>query len=106
MKTIGLLLVSAVFLTALSACSDIEEGLADSTPSAPAYRFEPDSRAIFEPLQIESSRHPRVALRAAGRLFVMGVHTEDHVSRLGLSYSSNGGDSFTPPMFLTEPGVS
>jgi hypothetical protein len=72
MRNIGLLLVSAVFLTALSACSDIEEGLADSTPSAPAYRFEPDSRAIFEPLQIESSRHPRVALRAAGRLFVMG----------------------------------
>ena len=106
MKNIGLLLVSAVFLTALSACSDIEEGFADSTSTAPAYRFEPNSRAIFEPLQIESSRHPRVALRAAGRLFVMGVHTEDRVSRLGLSYSSNGGDSFTPPMFLTEPGVS
>ncbi len=40
MRNIGLLLVSAVFLTALSACSDIEEGLADSTPSAPAYRIE------------------------------------------------------------------
>jgi len=106
MRNIGLLLVSAVFLTALSACSDIEEGLADSTPSAPAYRFEPDSRAIFEPLQIESSRHPRVALRAAGRLFVLGVFTEDKLSRLGLSYSRDGGDSYTPPMFLSEPGAN
>ena len=106
MRNIGLLFVSAFFLTALSACSDIEEGLADSTPSAPAYRFEPDSRAIFEPLQIESSRHPRVALRAAGRLFVLGVFTEDNLSRLGLSYSRDGGDSYTPPMFLSEPGAN
>ncbi len=106
MRNTDLLLVSAVFLTALSACSDIEEGFADSTATAPAYRFEPDSRAIFEPLQIESSRHPTVALRAAGRLFVLGVFTEDNLSRLGLSYSRDGGDSFTPPTFLTEPGVS
>ncbi len=106
MKSIGLLLVSAVFLTALSACSDIEEGFADSTPTAPAYRFEPDSRAILEPLQIESSKHPKVALRAAGRLFVLGVYTEDNLSRLGLFDSRNGGDSFAPPLPLTEPGAS
>ena len=106
MRNIGLLLVSVVFLTALGACSDIEEGLADSTPTAPAYRFEPNSRAILEPLQIESSKHPKVALRAAGRLFVLGVYTEDKVSRLGLFSSSNGGDSFAPPVPLTEPGAS
>ena len=106
MRSIGLLLVSAVFLTVLSACSDIEEGFADSTPTAPAYRFEPDSRAILEPLQIESSRHPKVALRAAGRLFVLGVYTEDKVARLGLFDSRNGGDAFAPPLPLTEPGAS
>ena len=106
MKNIGLLLVSVVFLTTLGACSDIEKGLADSTPTAPAYRFEPNSRAILEPLQIESSKHPKVALRAAGRLFVLGVYTEDKVSRLGLFSSSNGGDSFAPPVPLTEPGAS
>jgi len=106
MRNIGLLLVSVVFLTALGACSDIEEGFADSTPTAPAYRFEPDSRAILEPLQIESSRHPKVVLRAAGRLFVLGVYTEDKVSRLGLFSSRNGGDSFAPPLPLTEPGAS
>ena len=59
MKSIGVLLVSAVFLTALSACSDIEEGFADSTPVAPTYQFEPNSQAILEPLQIESSKHPK-----------------------------------------------
>ena len=94
------------FLTALSACSDIEEGFADSTPTAPTYRFEPNSQAILEPLQIESSRHPKVALRAAGRLFVLGVYTEDNLSRLGLFDSRNGGDSFAPPLPLTEPGAS
>ena len=106
MKNIGLLLVSAVFLTALSACSDIEEGFADSTATAPAYRFEPNSRAILEPLQIESSRHPRVALRAAGKLFLLGVYTEDKISRLGLFSSSSGGDSLTPPTPLSAPGAS
>ncbi len=106
MKNIGLLLVSAVCLTALGACSDIEEWLADSTPTAPAYRFEPDSRAVLEPLQIESARHPKFAIRAAGKLFLLGVYTEDKISRLGLFSSSNGGDSFTPPTPLSAPGVS
>ena len=106
LRNIGLLLVSAVFLTALSACSDIEEGFADSTATAPAYRFEPNSRAILEPLQIESSRHPRVALRAAGKLFLLGVYTEDKISRLGLFSSSSGGDSLTPPTPLSAPGAS
>ncbi|MDA2935365.1 glycoside hydrolase, partial [Acidobacteria bacterium AH-259-D05] len=106
MRNSGLLLLSAVFLMALSACSDIEGGFDDSTPTAPPYRFEPNSRAVLEPLQIESSKHPKVALRAAGRLFVLGVYTEDNLSRLGLFSSRNGGDSFAPPVPLSEPGAN
>ena len=106
MKKIGLLLLGAVSLTALNVCSDIEGGFVDSAPAAPTYQFEPTSRAVLEPLQIETSRDPKVVLRAAGRLFLLGVYTEDRLSRLGLFSSRNSGDAFAPPVTVSEPGAN
>ena len=109
MKHISLVLLSAVFLLGLSACSDIEADFAESTsPSAgyPSYQFEPASRAVLESLQVPSSRHPKLSMRASGGVYMSGVYEEEGQTRLGLFISHNGGDAFAPPVPISAPGVS
>jgi len=105
----GLFILSALFLLSLSACSDIEGGFVDTTApslSDPGYRFEPEARAILEPLQLSSSRHPKVDMRASGGVYLLGVYKEGDSTRLGLFASHNGGDAFAPPTPINEPTVN
>ena len=100
MKNPRLLLLSAVCLFPLSACSDIEGGFVDSTApslSGPNYHFEPESRAILEPL-VSSSRHPKVDMRASGSVYTLGIYQEGDYTRLGVFISHDGGDAFAPPV--------
>ena len=109
MKDLGLVLSGAIFLLVLGACADIEADLADSTSPAaglPNYHFEPDSRAVLVPLQVPSSRHPKISMRASGGVYMSGVYEEEGQTRLGLFISHNGGDAFAPPVPISAPGVS
>lgn len=109
MKDLGLVLSSAIFLLVLGACADIEADLADSTSPAaglPNYHFEPKSRAVLVPLQVPSSRHPKISMRASGGVYMSGVYEEGDQTRLGLFISHNGGDAFAPPVPISAPGVS
>ncbi len=109
MRKTGLLILSSSFLLSLSACSDIEGGFVDTTApslSDPEYHFEPESRAILEPLQLSSSRHPKVDMRASGGVYLLGVYQEGDSTRLGLFSSHNGGDAFDPPTPISEPTVN
>jgi hypothetical protein len=108
-KKTGLLLLSTVFLLSLSACSDIEGGFVDATApslSGADYQFEPEARAVLEPLQIPSSRHPKVDMRASGGVYMLGVYQEGDSTRLGLFTSHNGGDAFAPPTPISGANVN
>ena len=109
MKNLGLVFLNTLCLLGLSTCADIEADFAESaSPSAsvPSYQFEPDSRAVLEPLQIPSSRHPKVGMRASGGVYMSGVYKEGDHERLGLFISHNGGDAFAPPVPISAAGVS
>ena len=109
MRNLGLVILSSIFLLGLSACADIEADFADSTSSAtgfPSYQFESESRAILEPLQVPSSRHPKLGMRASGGVYMSAVYEDEDLERLGLFISHNGGDAFAPPVPISAPGVN
>ncbi len=70
---------------------------------SPAYQFEAEPRAVLkENGQAVTSKHPHLYLRTSN-LYLLAV---SNGNQLTLSTSGDGGDSFEPPVLISEPGAS
>jgi hypothetical protein len=72
-----------------------------TAPVAPAYQFEGEARAVLQPNGIAKAKHPKLYLRTSN-LYLLAV-TNDQLS---MSTSSDGGDSFEPPVLISEPNAT
>jgi hypothetical protein len=87
---------------AFAGCSRQSAGA--GAPSPP-YRFEGQPRAVLMPVEIRSSRDPKLAVSAAGGIYLLAVHGTHGESRLSLFTSHDGGDSFSPPVPVSPAGA-
>ena len=69
------------------------------------YQFEAEPRAVLKGSGVETSRHPRLFLRTSN-LYMLAVTGGHHGSQLTMSVSNDGGDSFEPPVMISEAGAS
>ena len=100
MKRIASCIWVGLFLLVLGACVVIERPRRDR--SAVGYRFESDPRAVLAKSAIIKSRDPKLAVRASGALYMLGVYETEGRSRLGLFISHDGGDRFAPPVPISD----
>ncbi len=77
----------------------------EAPTTQPSYQFEAEPRAVLKESGAETSRHARLYLRASN-LYMLTVTGGRDGSRLTLSVSNDGGDSFEPPVMISEPGTS
>jgi hypothetical protein len=75
---------------------------ADIGSRAVPYRFEPEARAVLLDAGLQQTRDPKVAVRANGSVHILSLYEAGGHSRLGLFVSNNGGDSFEPPVPVSE----
>lgn len=95
-------------LPLISACltgSGSDSADAQQTTAAGWYHFESSPRAVLTEIGEESSRDPRLAVRASGALYLLGVVSEGRSNRLGLFISRDGGDHFSGPVPVSRPGA-
>lgn len=73
---------------------------------APLYRFEPAPHPLIVPKGIDSSRNARVAVDwiSSSTLYMSAIIENDEVPSLALFISEDGGDSFRPPVWVSEKG--
>jgi len=71
-----------------------------------AYQFEPAPRAVLVQAGITVSRNPKLGADwvSSPTLYLLAVLQDGEQSRLGLLTSSDGGDSFGKPVWVSEPG--
>ncbi|HUG81722.1 MAG TPA: sialidase family protein [Bryobacterales bacterium] len=96
------IVVATVLLLAIAGCSSSP---ATSQPeAAPAFNFAPQAMTPLAGFDVDSARDPRLAVRAAsGSVYLMAVLQGQAGPRLGLTRSDDGGDSFAPPEYISEP---
>jgi hypothetical protein len=78
-------------------------GLA-AADSVASYQWEAEARPVLAEIGIAQSSDPKIALRASGAIYLLAVYGGHGDSRLGLAISNDGGDSFEPPIPISEPG--
>ncbi len=83
---------------AASAASKIEK-------EAVTYHFEAEPSAPLAPFG-QPTRDGKLALRASGAVYVLAVSGGHAGSSLGMATSSDGGDSFAPPVAITPEGMA
>jgi len=66
------------------------------------YQFESQPRAVLTETGAASSRHPQLAVTSSGSIYLLALEGEDEQSGLALWQSSDGGDTFGPPVPLPE----
>ena len=95
----GLRLV--VSLLVLSACSSLQ-----TTETLPeiSIQFEEHPRSILNLPGIETSRDPKVRLRASGAVYLLAPYTNGKDQHLGLFISRDGGDRFALPVSVNPKG--
>jgi hypothetical protein len=71
-------------------------------------RFEPQARSLSVVTRISPIRHPKLGVDgvASGALNLLAILGEGDSSRLALLNSSDGGDSFDKPVWVSEPGAA
>jgi len=73
----------------------------------PAFRFAPKTMTPLAQFGVENARDPRLAVRAAsGSVYLLAVHQLQGLARLGLMRSNDGGDSFSPPTYISAAGAN
>lgn len=75
---------------------------------SPPVRFEPQPRSVSVVSGITPIRHPKLGVDgvASGVLHLLAVVGDGDASRLALLSSSDGGDSFRQPVWISEPGAT
>ncbi len=84
-----------------------KSGVVSSADTSPL-RFEPQPRSLAAVSGITPIRHPKLGVDgvASGALNLLTVVGEGDASRLALLNSSDGGDSFDKPVWISEPGAT
>ncbi|MGE0406367.1 MAG: sialidase family protein [Candidatus Korobacteraceae bacterium] len=72
--------------------------------SRPSYVFEDQPRPVLAELGIDGARNPKLAITPAGVLFLLAAGNEQGQTRLFFAMSHDGGDTFMPPVAVSEPG--
>jgi hypothetical protein len=68
----------------------------------PTLTFESKPRAVFNDLQLSASQKPQIAISPSGMMTVLAVVGAEDQERLALTTSHDGGDTFSPPVAVSE----
>jgi hypothetical protein len=90
----GLILVSLLLTTSISCRSGESSQI----------QFESKARNVLAAEGINSSNDPKLAVSSSGAVALLSVYGEEN-PQLGLFVSHNGGDSFAPPIAVSEAGA-
>lgn len=88
-------------LLALALCACAVGAQNTKRTSTSTYQFESEPRAVLQQNGTETSKHPKLYLRTT-TLYLLAVHGN---GQLALSASSDGGDTFEPPVTISEAGA-
>jgi len=97
--------IVVALLFSISGCT--KSGAVSTADNAPL-RFEPQPRSVSVVSGVTPIRHPRLGVDnvASGVLQLLTVVGDGDASRLALLSSSDGGDSFAKPVWVSEPGAT
>src|ERR1700733_15238945 len=68
----------------------------------PTLAFETKPRAVFNDLRLSASQKPQIAMSPSGMMTVLAVAGAEDQERLVLTTSHDGGDTFSPPVAVSE----
>jgi len=79
-----------------------------SVAGTPPLRFEPQPRSLSVVSGVTPIRYPKLGVDrvASGSVYLLAVVGDGDASRLALLSSSDGGDSFDKPVWISEPGAT
>ncbi|MBI1357770.1 MAG: hypothetical protein GC160_25820 [Acidobacteria bacterium] len=87
------------------AASPLSAAARNEPAQGPAYHFEPEPSAPLAHYG-KPTRDGKLALRASGAVYLLAVSGGHAGSSLGMSTSSDGGDSFAPPTPISPEGAA
>ena len=98
-----------ISITLLMALASLIPGCGKSEPPSsvtPQLRFEPQPRSLSTVSGITPMRHPKLGVDpvSSNGVYVLVILGEGDSSRLALLNSTDGGDSFDKPVWISEPG--
>jgi hypothetical protein len=70
------------------------------------YKFEAEPRAVLSQGNELTAKHPKLFLRIATLNMLAVYKTQNGNSQLGLAVSNDGGDSFEPPVMISEANAN
>src|ERR1700753_1392945 len=71
----------------------------------PAFAFEGKPRDVLHELNIASSQKAQLAITTSGMISMLAVEGAEDEQRLVLTVSHDGGDSFSAPTPVSDPGA-
>jgi hypothetical protein len=92
-----------LFIMLTLAVSALTAGCRTADPVS--YRLETQPRAVLAEAGLTPSNDPRLALSHSGALHMLAVYGEHGQAQLGLAISHDGGDTFQPPVPVSEQGA-
>ena len=79
--------------------------LARRSQRQPAFTFEGKPRDVLHELKVDSSQKAQLAITTSGMISMLAVEGTEDEQRLVLAMSHDGGDSFSAPVYVSEPGA-
>ena len=94
-----------IVILAASALLALAAGCKQTARSTANYQLESEPRAVLAQAGITPSNDPKLALSHSGALHMLAVYGQHGQSQLGLAISYDGGDTFQPPVPVSEQGT-
>jgi hypothetical protein len=99
-------LICTSLLVMLSASAPVAQQRAARTPQNISYKFEAEPRAVLSQGNELLAKHPKLFLRIATLNMLAVYKNADGNSQLGLAVSNDSGDSFEPPVMISEANTN
>jgi hypothetical protein len=99
-------IVYTLLMVILSASATTSQQKSSRIPQNIPYKFETEPRAILSQGNELTAKHPKLFLRIATLNMLAVYKTQSGNSQLGLAVSNDGGDSFEPPVMISEANAN
>jgi hypothetical protein len=99
-------LIGTLLLVIVSPSASVAQQRAAGAPQNITYKFEAEPRAVLSQGNELLAKHPKLFLRIATLNLLAVYKNADGNSQLGLAVSNDGGDSFEPPVMISEANAN
>lgn len=99
-------IIYTLLMVVLSAGAAVSQQKLSRTAQNIPYKFEAEPRAVLSQDNQLTAKHPKLFLRIATLNMLAVYKNQSGNSQLGLAVSNDGGDSFEPPVMISEANAN